>query len=908
MTVHTRHTRASAATAVAVLLVVLAAAPSASAATIPGFSDEIGGTGFANRATAQALQNDWLASVAAAGGTAEAPIVLSGPGPISGVFFTAPDGTTASVARTQYSAGSSPVLIGPSANPGTASCVANGSGAANQGAGLQGNAPRPTNLVGGAGCVNGYSYTQDNSVTGEGTTRDGLEFTFSRPVLAFGAWFGDLETRTDGLGVAAIVRLYGSGNALLSDQVIVPGPRYVSPPNSQANCSNSYTGCGNNTTRWVGFVADPAAPVERMVIIVGDEDAGGTALDEGVGFIGPTFDLSRATLSLVKTAAPLSDTNGDAVVGAGDTISYSFEVENTGTLAVTSVAIVDGAATDLTCPGGTLAAGETVTCTGSHVLTQLEVDGGTLVNTAYATAEVYNGTVQSNTSSVTTDIPQSSSLSLVKSVDAATFDSVGQVLTYTLQLTNGGNVTLDNVQITDSAPGAGAFDASDCTALNGSALAPAEDLHCTVTYAVTQADLNSGSLTNLADAAALTPSSVVVDAPTASATSTASTTSALSISTVVDVPTYDAVGDLLTFTVTVTNVGTVTLTSVGVTDSGPGVGTCDTVSVTLDPTESIECTVSYAVDQGDLDAGSVSNTAFATAIGPGGPVTSPTAGAQSNAVQSISLILTKASNEALFDGVGDVLTYALAATNGGNVTLTAVGIADAAPGVGAFVSDCPAVLATLAPGDSVSCAAAYTIAQSDLDVGTVTNSATSAALAPNGDSALSGPAQATSQALQAPMLSLTKSVDPSNFSAVGEVIGYTLVITNTGNVTIQTVTITDTAPGSGAFTTNCSAASETLAPGASAECVSRYTVTAGDVAAGLITSVAVGQGGVPPVLVYSNFELVTLPFLEPAPAALATTGSSLLPLGVLGIALLGIGILGATRRHPARTGPSTRRG
>ena len=158
------------------------------------------------------------------------------------------------------------------------------------------------------------------------------------------------------------------------------------------------------------------------------------------------------------------------------------------------------------------------------------------------------------------------------------------------------------------------------------------------------------------------------------------------------------------------------------------------------------------------------------------------------------------------------------------------------------------------------------------------------------------------------MLSLTKSVNPSNFSAAGEVILYSLVITNTGNVTIQTVTIADTAPGSGAFTTNCSAVSATLAPGASAECISRYTVTAGDVAAGLITSVAVGQGGVPPVLVYSNFELVTLPFVEPAPAALATTGSSLLPLGVLGIALLGIGILAAARRHPVRTGPSTRRG
>ena len=80
----------------------------------------------------------------------------------------------------------------------------------------------------------------------------------------------------------------GPGDVLLSNQQVQPGANYL----PQSNCNNTYTGCGNNTTRWLGFVADPALPVVRMVVIVGDDDAGGSGFDEGMGFIGPTLDLS----------------------------------------------------------------------------------------------------------------------------------------------------------------------------------------------------------------------------------------------------------------------------------------------------------------------------------------------------------------------------------------------------------------------------------------------------------------------------------------------------------------------------------------------------------------------------------------------------------------------------------------
>ena len=336
--------------ALAVMCLVLSWPSVAGAATTSDSSDEVGGTSVAAHTTAQNFRSSWASRVTTNGGTPAPPMTLTSPtysngSPVTGVINVASDGTTTSVARTRYTTGASPTLVGTSPTPGTATCTTAGTS-------LQGGAPRPTSLQSNSSCSTaaGFAYSEAGGTAAEGTTRDAVEFTFSRPVLGFGAWFGDLETRTDGRGVAAVVRLYGAGGVLLSNRQVAPGPTYL----PQTSCSNDYTGCGNNTTRWLSFVADPAQPVLRMVVIVGDEDANGTAEDEGIGFIGPTLDLSTARIALAKSADTPSDTNGDGRVGAGDTIAYHFAVTNTGSLPVTAVAVTDANATSLTCPPGSL--------------------------------------------------------------------------------------------------------------------------------------------------------------------------------------------------------------------------------------------------------------------------------------------------------------------------------------------------------------------------------------------------------------------------------------------------------------------------------------------------------------------------------------------------------------------------
>ncbi|MCR9017532.1 DUF7507 domain-containing protein, partial [Aquiflexum gelatinilyticum] len=86
-------------------------------------------------------------------------------------------------------------------------------------------------------------------------------------------------------------------------------------------------------------------------------------------------------------------------------------------------------------------------------------------------------------------------------------------------------------------------------------------------------------------------------------------------------------------------------------------------------------------------------------------------------------------------------------------------------------------------------------------------------------------------ATQLPALSITKTATESTFAAVGDVLNYTIVVTNTGNVTLSNVAVSDPLTG-----LNTSIAS--LAPLASQSIVTSYTVTQADIDAGKVDNTA----------------------------------------------------------------------
>src|SRR6185436_12825071 len=152
--------------------------------------------------------------------------------------------------------------------------------------------------------------------------------------------------------------------------------------------------------------------------------------------------------------------------------------------------------------------------------------------------------------------------------------------------------------------------------------------------------------------------------------------------------------------------------------------------------------------------------------------------------------------------VGDKISYTLTATNSGNVPLTGVSISD--PKLGPL--NCtPTQPATLAPGDTLVCTGSYTLTQGDINSGKVDNAATVDGTDTNGDP-VTKTADESVPVPQAPSLALTKQgelditvVDPADRADVGDKISYTLTATNSGNVTLTGVTISDAKLG----TLNC---------------------------------------------------------------------------------------------------------
>jgi hypothetical protein len=143
------------------------------------------------------------------------------------------------------------------------------------------------------------SHTQEdyywNESSGRTSSRNAVLFTFSEPVGAFGAWFGDLETRTDGEGVPAVVKVLDENLNLLAKTNVEPTITDQSQCGSPVN--DSFEGCGNETTRWISFV-EPQGTAKYMLVVVGDDDSSAGASDyfgytEHISFTGLTLGYSQ---------------------------------------------------------------------------------------------------------------------------------------------------------------------------------------------------------------------------------------------------------------------------------------------------------------------------------------------------------------------------------------------------------------------------------------------------------------------------------------------------------------------------------------------------------------------------------------------------------------------------------------
>ncbi len=303
------------------------------------------------------------------------------------------------------------------------------------------------------------------------------------------------------------------------------------------------------------------------------------------------------------------NTGLDGIANAGDTITYTFAVQNTGNVPLTNVTVTDP---KVTVSGGslaTLAAGATdsTTFTGTYILTQTDIDAGSFTNTATATGTPPTGPNVTDPDDDTQTWPRSPTLVIDKVLTNANPSPIvlGSVLTYTVTARNTGNVTLTNVVVSDNL-----ISPSSTTCAS---VAPTGTCVLTGTYTVTQANVNAGKVDNVgtADSDQTDPVNKPLSTPITQ-------NSTLSLDKTATPKTYTAAGQVISYSYLLNNTGSVTLSAPFAVADNKVTVTCPGTPITLAPGESITCTATYTIQPGDLTAGSVTNTATATGKDPQG--------------------------------------------------------------------------------------------------------------------------------------------------------------------------------------------------------------------------------------------------------------------------------------------------
>jgi uncharacterized repeat protein (TIGR01451 family)/gliding motility-associated-like protein len=330
------------------------------------------------------------------------------------------------------------------------------------------------------------------------------------------------------------------------------------------------------------------------------------------------------------------------------------------------------------------------------------------------------------------------------------------------------------------------------------------------------------------------------------------------------------VGDELQYGFTFTNTGNVTLYNVTVSD--PLASVTGTTIPELAPAavDNTSFTGSYVVNQADIDRGYFTNIASVAGTAINAAVASDTDTVTVAAIQSSAIVLSKSLDNINGDpgtdsivNAGDELQYGFTITNTGNVTLYNVTVSDP------LASVAGTTIPELAPAavDNTTFTGSYVANQADVDRGYFTNIASVAGTAPD-DAVASDTDTVTVAAIQSPAIVLTKSLDNINgdpgtdsFVNAGDELQYGFTITNTGNVTLYNVTVSDPLASVAGTTI------PELAPAAvdNTSFTGSYVVTQADIDVGYFTNIASVAGTALNDAVASDTDTLTVAAIK-APA------------------------------------------
>ncbi|HEY6474294.1 MAG TPA: hypothetical protein VIY26_15480, partial [Acidimicrobiales bacterium] len=391
----------------------------------------------------------------------------------------------------------------------------------------------------------------------------------------------------------------GSAGDVTITDTVPTGTTYVAGTDTcplltgSETCSVTGTGTAASPFTWtIDNVAVGASVTVGFSVTANASDATGTISNTGywtgpgcttaspgcpVGPVTTPVTAETDSMSVAKTVnAGAGASAGPISISGPTTLTYGFAVTNTGNVPLSKVSVSDtpfSGLTAITCGTNTngsfsLAVRATVNCTATDAVSQAAIDAGTpIVDTATATASTptagQSATAQSNT--VTVNITQTNTLMLTKSASVTSVSAAGQTFTYDFLVKNTGNTDLSNIAIQDAQ--SVATEDANLTGLTclSATLAPQASETCTATYKVSQADMDAGVIADTATATG-TLNGATITSNQSGATVSATQNGAITITKSANVASVSAPGTV-TYTFTVTNTGTVSLSGASITDN-----------------------------------------------------------------------------------------------------------------------------------------------------------------------------------------------------------------------------------------------------------------------------------------------------------------------------------------------------
>ncbi|PFT99487.1 cell surface protein [Bacillus thuringiensis] len=464
--------------------------------------------------------------------------------------------------------------------------------------------------------------------------------------------------------------------------------------------------------------------------------------------------------------------------------------------------------------------------------------------------------VSRNTTSnpVSTQI-NSGEIVAIKSVDK-TFATIGDTISYTITLSNPGNVTSQNIIFTDTLPDGTTFISGTLTNDSGTQqignptngiqignINPSGTAIITLNVLVTNIpSINPiSNFSSVQFAHVVDPSQpAVTQTNVSNAVSTTINSAILTTQKSVD-KSIISVGDTITYTTTITNTGNTTATNITFTSAIPANTTFIPNSVKINGVQQSGAQPALGVTIPNITPGETVTVTFQAnvlsvppsssimgndtilysyTVDPNGtPITTSTStNIVTNPVLDAMITMVKSVDQTIVT-LGDTITYTTILTNNGNTNATNITFTDLIPDGTTFIPNSVTIngsthieldpntgitIGSIAPNNSISIAFQVT-ATSTPNQNPVANSATASYTFIADPNAPIVSRNVTSNTVfttinTANILSL-KQVDKS-FSRIGDTLTYTVVLTNNGNSSAQNVIFTDTVPSVTTFIAN----------------------------------------------------------------------------------------------------------